>query len=604
MQDLRILSFSIFLFVTANSVEFSLAQQNKIDSLLYLLKTDKEDTAKAIHLNNLCSEYINIGEYNTASHYTNSALELERKLNFPKGMSRSYSNLGNIYYRQGNFDKALENHFVALKIMEEMGYNDGVSAAYNNIGIIFFEQGNFDKALENYFLSLKFATDFGGKKGIAAAYNNIGNIYFSQENFDKALENHLTSLKMRNEINDKNGIAASYNNIGNIYYRKKDFDKALENYFASLVIRQEIEDKNGIAASYNNIGEIYTEENNSAEAIVWLKKGLVMSREIGAKDLVKEIYNSLSNAFEKINDYKNALYYKNLFVQIKDSIFNESSGKRIAEMQTKYETEKKEREIAVKQLLVEKRNKQIFAVIVIAILLLLIIGLLIWQNKLRTIQKTTEFQQRFLRLQMNPHFLFNSLGAIQNYLFENRPDDAAVYIAKFADLMRHILESSQSEFVLMERELEILENYLQLQQLRFNKSFDYIITTDPSIDIRFLCIPPMLAQPFIENSIQHGFTKKSSGGHINIRFKKSSEKKITVEIIDNGEGISSSKQKEKKHKSMAMAITKERLYLLNKQKFNKTHFEIIDLEKTETSAQTGTKIIFEVPYKIIDELVS
>lgn len=235
------------------------------------------------------------------------------------------------------------------------------------------------------------------------------------------------------------------------------------------------------------------------------------------------------------------------------------------------------------------------------ILLMVIILLSIYfqrnkQFKLR--ENHLKLEQRLLRLQMNPHFLFNSLTAIQSFIFKNNPKEAGKYLSKFAKLMRLFLQNSREEFICLNREIDTLNYYMELQQLRFNNSFDYNITVSKNIDINLVKIPPMMTQPFIENAIEHGFKNIDYKGNINIDFNlRNSDMQISIQ--DNGWGIENIELKEnlqKKHKSLATIITNERLKSFSNKKSSYS-LQIIDL-KDITDKKSGTKIVLNVPYKI------
>ena len=371
------------------------AQNAKIDSLLTLIKTAKEDTNKVNHLNNICWEYRKIGDYDKGLQYGTIGLNLGKKLHFKKGTASSYNNIGIIYANQGNYDKALENHFASLKLKETLGDKQGIAYSYNNIGGIYLNQGNYDKALENYFASLKLLEAIGDKRGVASSYNNIGGIYWNQGNYDKALENHFASLKLWEALGDKKGIADSYNNIGIIYESQGNYDKALENHFFSLKIKEAIGYKRGIATSYNNIGVIYADQGNYDKALenyfaslkikvaigdkqgvamtynnigdIYLKQGkiteaneqallsLSIAKEIGAKEDIKAAYQTLSLTDSATSNFKGAYEHHKLYKEINDSIFNDESFEKTAKMTAMYESEKKEAQI---QLLEKEKEKQ------------------------------------------------------------------------------------------------------------------------------------------------------------------------------------------------------------------------------------------------------
>jgi sensor histidine kinase YesM len=208
-----------------------------------------------------------------------------------------------------------------------------------------------------------------------------------------------------------------------------------------------------------------------------------------------------------------------------------------------------------------------------------------------------KLEQRLLRLQMNPHFLFNSLTAIQSFIFKNNPKEAGKYLSKFAKLMRLFLQSSREEFICLNREIETLSYYMEMQQLRFNNSFDYNIACSDNIDTDLIKIPPMMAQPFIENAIEHGFNNINYKGYINVEFDLQKEY-MQVIIEDNGVGINNNSLQEntqKSHKSLATIITKDRLKAFSNTN-NIFSMQIINL-KDISETKSGTKIVLNVPYK-------
>ncbi len=377
------------------------AQHSKIDSLLNLLKTDKEDTIKVKHLIDLCWKYKNKGDFGKGMTYGNAALELAGSVTFAggkgwtKGMAQAYNDLGIVSEHQGNYAKALEYHFRALKIRKESGDKLGLAQTYNNLGIVYNNQSDFDKALESFFASLKIQEQIGNKQNIAGLYGNIGVICKMQGNNDKALENYFLSLKMYEETGDKRGIANSYNNIGVIYNDLGRYDKALEsyfvtlrmnmemgdqygiatsninigvvykalgkynnaleNYFASLKISEEIGDKSNSAAAHINIGDVFLLQHKLNDAKNQLISGLNLAREVGAKDNVESAYETLSACDSATGDWKGAYQYQKLFKQLSDSVFNAENSKRSAEMSARFDSEKQETKI---KLLENEKEKQ------------------------------------------------------------------------------------------------------------------------------------------------------------------------------------------------------------------------------------------------------
>jgi LytS/YehU family sensor histidine kinase len=198
---------------------------------------------------------------------------------------------------------------------------------------------------------------------------------------------------------------------------------------------------------------------------------------------------------------------------------------------------------------------------------------------------------------MNPHFINNSLASIQNFILNQQADNASIFLTRFSKLLRNVLDNSVQEYVLLEKEISTIENYLALQKIRFGNKFDYRVDVDEALDPESVMIPPMLAQPFIENSIEHGIKHKKTMGHINVRFKQV-DNMIHFEVEDDGVGREKARgleiYQQKDHRSMATSITRERLVNLNKKLRQKISLDIIDLF-TESGEACGTKVIFGIP---------
>lgn len=211
-----------------------------------------------------------------------------------------------------------------------------------------------------------------------------------------------------------------------------------------------------------------------------------------------------------------------------------------------------------------------------------------------------DLEQKALRLQMNPHFIFNSLNSIQNFIIKNDSDKAIFYLSKFAQLMRIILSNSSQSFVTVRDEIKVITYYLDIEQLRFENKFEYRIDIDPEIDDEFSGIPPMIIQPFVENAIIHGMLQKDKKGYIYVSLKKNSEDNLFCVIEDNGIGREKAKEIKNqsgiKYESHGMLITKERLDILNLQNKSQTTVNIIDLKDSEGNA-SGTRVEIMIPVK-------
>ena len=348
----------LFLLVIASIAKQSYAQQNKIDSLLTLIKTDKEDTNKVNHINNLSREYILTNEDDKGLVYAKQALALAQNVGFKKGKAVSFYYIGNIYRDQGNYADALKNYYASLEIREDIKDKKNIAQCYNNIGTVYHSEGNHSDALKNYYASLKIREEIKDKKGISGSYNNIGAVYYEQANYPETLKNYAASLKIKEELKDNFGLSQSYNNIGLVNFRLGNYSEALKNYLDALKIEEELKDKQGIASSYNNIGYLYTKENKAKEAATYLNRGLQLSTEIGNKAITRGSYKGLALLDSTMGNYKAAFEHYKLFIVYRDSLTNEETKKKSLQAGMQYEFDKKEMAAKAEQDKLDAINKE------------------------------------------------------------------------------------------------------------------------------------------------------------------------------------------------------------------------------------------------------
>jgi LytS/YehU family sensor histidine kinase len=197
---------------------------------------------------------------------------------------------------------------------------------------------------------------------------------------------------------------------------------------------------------------------------------------------------------------------------------------------------------------------------------------------------------------MNPHFIFNSLGSIQNYLLHNKPDEAGIYLSQFARLIRQNLNSIKTPMISLEEEVDRLRNYLDLEKLRMGDKFSYSIEIDEDLEAADILIPSMMIQPFVENSIWHGIANMEGKGEIGITFKIQSENSLQITVEDTGIGINNSEKygfKSDRHLKLGMDITKKRLNLLGQKYGIETGIKYS--EQSPDLPNPGTKIEMIVP---------
>ena len=392
-------------------------------------------------------------------------------------------------------------------------------------------------------------------------------ILIYQNKYEQANNELATARSQFEQLGDEVGKAVTLHLIGQLFFKQKEW-KLSESYFnKSLTLLENYE--------FNS----YRLENHKFLAEVYARK------------------QEFSRAYSNLQEYQK-------YTNINSSI---SSTKAINELTQMYSRELREYRIKEqgqvisnqqkeKELLALKSEKQFSTIILIVIVLTSIIIIsIIYYRQLKIKQQTQEIEmsQTLLRTQMNPHFIFNAMSVIQGYIYENDPSKSSKFLVSFSKLIRLILENSPKEFITIETEIDILDKYLKTQKLRFENRFDFKISVPDELVFKKVLIPPMITQPFVENSIEHGQLNIVENGHIHIEFKEQNEM-LYVKIEDNGVGRKESEKRNSKkdHKSMALNITKERVKILNKKYRSKATVEIGDLQEGKYS---GTLVELNLP---------
>lgn len=642
--------FSVFLLF---SFLIGLSQQQEIDSLKRILEASENDIEKSQILNQISDLYKTQSPV-LMMDFANQALEISQKIKNKEEEANAYLNLGNFQILSGNYPMALEYFTYAKNVFEELKSEpenqqknqDGLARAYGSIGIVFSEQSNYSKALEYHLKALNLYEQSDDKLRLARVYNNVGIVYKSRNEQFKALEFFLKAQEIQEEINDRT-IGITTTNIGNIYFDQKNYPKAIEFYDKASIYFHKypnprgegelhnnlglyyqatselqkaveswekakekfnaIEDKFGISDTYFNLGEFYFEQNNLEKALENTQKAKELATEIKTLEMIVLSENLLSKIYEQKGDLNKSLEHFKSFSIAKDSLTNYENIRRSVQSEMNFEFEKREslhkKEQQQKEILLEEQSKRHTVQLFFGSLFLLLavgLGFLFYnRNQLKknlTLQKNlAEYEQKALHLQMNPHFVFNCLGSISSFIVQNGNDSAIKYLAKFSKLMRLTLEYSKESLIPVDKEIEGLQNYLELEQLRFNQIFDFKITKDANIEDD-MALPPLLIQPFVENAIIHGLIPKKEFGVVSIDFSLT-DKNLICTITDNGIGLSKSKEiKENSvqvHKSMALDIIKKRLEMMGDSTSKATTFTVEEI--IENGEIKGTKVVLKLP---------
>ena len=523
-----------------------------------------------------------------------------------------------------DYNNKIDNYSKLLKISEIKGDKFETSIILKNISEINLEFKNFKKAIEYSEQSLLIAKEINAitlqkeiYKNISIAYDSLHNFKkaFEYKNLSKQINDSIFNDKISSEIDVLNKKYESVKNASkNILLNQCDYDKKIEVYAKELKIKEKQGDKLGGLTVLKKISDLNLKFKRYNESIENALKGLKIARETNFLSIQISLYKNLSIAYDSIHNFKKALEYKNLSKQINDSIFNIVNESKFNELLNKYEIEKKEHKIAMLIKENEQQNVELsrerwirnLSIAGIGLMLLLIIVVFFYikmlrvKEKIATEKKIIELEQKSLLLQMNPHFIFNSLNSISAQMLQNL-NVAREYLAKFARLMHLILENSRETFVLVKNETDTINYYLSLEQQRLN-NFDFNVIVDDDLTADNVEIPPMLIQPHVENAIIHGISEKNNRGYIEVHLSKTSENLIKCVVQDNGIGRKKSGEIKSNlfvtHKSLALEITQERLKMLSHGNKDSLTVIIDDMED-ELHNPLGTKVTITMPYRLL-----
>ncbi|TAJ11676.1 hypothetical protein DMA11_15915 [Marinilabiliaceae bacterium JC017] len=567
-------------------------------------KEDAVDTDRVQVYKLLSAHFLKHELLDSAFAYCQLRLKWAQKGDLTDDIILSKTDLGEIHGKRGNYKKAFELLSEARELCESTETPAFQANILTNQAFLYY---SFEKKGKSIQL-LKEALDIyqSEKDTLNMSYlnNNLGILYKHQSNYDSTLFFLQQSYFLAGQVHDTLGMASACNNMGSTLSMFGDFHNAEKYLLKSLRYYQVLNQEE--LSLYSNLGRVYKEMGNSGKSIRYLNKALAQAYKQAEPKKILSLLKEVSDYYREIEDWQNALYYLDEYHQYKEQVYQKELPEIIDRIQAEADLKLKEKTI---QLLTEKNNYQALYLKnkngLIAVLIILLVAIIFLGNSLyarsRVESKRRELlmEQRLLRSQMNPHFFFNTLTSIQSFVIRNEARLAGKYIAKFARLMREILENSTRSQISMNKEISAMENYLSLQQMRMNNSFDYHIHVADAINVHAIEIPPMLIQPFIENAIAHGLNHLTDRkGILNIFFTIN-EDLLQVVVRDNGIGREKAAEINgewrSNHKSLGSKITHERLKLLTNDKRKRSKLIIRDLYDVNRHA-AGTEVELQLVF--------
>lgn len=561
-------------------------------------------------LSELGRSYRYISNYSKAIQLHQKALKIAEKSNNLEFKISSLNYLGVVYRRTSSVRTAMDFNQQALELAEAVknpseGIKRSINVSLNSIGNIYILLKQYDLAISYFERSMKLEAELNNMLGLAVNHQNIGRCQEEMEMLDKALENYTTSLAYNEQIDNNMGRVICKNSIAKVYIKKEQYEEALKLIEETIPMAMQMGNGFLIARLYNNLGwaQLRMDQNQNAE--LSLLEGYSIAENHALKDELAQAGHLLSELYELKKNYNKALRYKTKAVSLDEEILNDGTIRYVNDILFRYANEKRGNEIAVlaKQNEIVKlklrKNRTMLLIGVLSLILLTgILYILYRQYQLSNEKKMLTLEQTMLRSQMNPHFLFNSLNSIKLYIINNEKKNAVHYLNKFSKLVRKILEASSQREIPLAEELETVELYMNIENIRFSNEINFKINISDTIDVHTVKIPSLILQPFLENALWHGLSSKEGNKNITLDVTSGEDGFINIAVTDNGVGRDKAEKikegKVLKRKSIGIDITKERLSNFSKDYQNSFHVEIIDIYD-ESNLPAGTKILLHIP---------
>lgn len=538
-------------------------------------------------------------------------------------------NKGETLYLNNKYQEALTTHLKCYKLFIKLNdkYNEGRSLI--TLSAASLHMGDIETSQVYALKALHLAQLIGDTRIEGKANNQLFSLHFKLKDFNKALTYIKATDSLYSKTKDTASIIAIKSNKASVYLQLKDYNKALSSYAEAMSLSQSSHSPKTLVGVLNNIGYTYIEAGEFPRAEKFLRGALTLNKNIktinaapykglGSMFLLKSqndsaevnynkalnIYRADHNVKEEIEirdkliaisimsgDYTKALDNQIIRDSLQINVTRLEKDRLLNFANVNYEVKQKETEINHQKEINSRNQWLLLSTILLFILLSILTAFYVYNTKLRAANKASKLEQSLLRVQMNPHFIFNTLAAIQNITLEGNPIKSSNHIAKFSKLIRQNFDYVKKESIALDKEIAMISNYIETQQLRFNNAFTYVIEIDKTLDVSAINVPPMLLQPFVENAIEYGLKEKKEAGNLLIKIEKQSHHLLFI-ILDNGLGRSAKAKQEKVTEELhATSIFIERLKM--RKKGEEKTFIIEDLFDSNNNP-SGTKVYFKL----------
>jgi len=635
---LSVLVLLMLQFASTQELYYHKGLRNNRDSLRNIINLQRGDTAEVkailnlveISLNDISEKFV-VRNIDSLFNYLQKALLLAKRINYSKGEADCYYLFSYTNRYTDNYGQQTSFLFKALHIYGQLKDEDAIAATHLYLQGIYKRYGDYKNSLAHAFAAKKLieTIDMKGTRfwiGLRLTpliLAEIGETYLEMNKLDSALF-YVQKAIEQNLVFHNAKWNWPIHLLGSIRHRQGKYSLALETYRSAIPLAIQNEFPKDTLDIYNSIALLYKETGQLDSAIYYAKQITNNWNHIWPVEILLLANSTLAEVYKLRGISDSTLKYAERREILKDSIFSQARQKEIQTITFNEQLQQQELTSGQQQNASKLKMYSLLAVIGA----ILLISFFVYRNNrhkqkaersekelqvAELNQKATELEMQALRSQMNPHFIFNSLNSINMFILENNKLQASEYLSKFSKLIRLILQNSQEASIPLERELEALRLYLELESLRFVDKFEYKITVEDDIDTTMLKVPPLIIQPYAENAIWHGLmhlpdrfpAARASGDGTQAGKKEKGHLEIDVYALDEmlfykitDDGIGRKKAAELKsksastQKSMGMRITADRIGMLQQQ--NKTSIAITDLVLADGSPG-GTEVLIAIP---------
>jgi len=543
------------------------------------------------------------GDAKKAEEIFSQAMLIAERSESPKLIIIEIRNILSFYAGQSDRKHTLYYTIKGLKLAEQIGNERVVADFCSLLGVYYWSVGDVNRALKMHLKALKKCEQLQYPVGIVGALLDIGTAYSTMGQDDKASHYYIAARKYEDSLINSPFAIEFYCAVGNGYRFRKQYDSAVFFLQKAYKIARERKVKSSEASVLVTMGWLEDSRGRLSEAKKYALEAVAIIKQVNYPEQLPSVFLLLKSIYTKEGNYRKALEIYELYLHTKDSLSNEELRKQAVEKEFEYNLEKKENEnkLLVQQNEIQqlelRQDKYIALGVGILILVLgLVANLFIRQNRYKADHQRIKLEQKLLRAQMNPHFVFNSLNSIQQFIMEGKNSFAELYLFKFATLIRDLLESNIKDNISVAEETTMLNAYLEMEALRFGSRFTYAISIDEKINVERTHIPHLMIQPFVENAIWHGLLPKSGDRVLQINIEHDTAETIRCVVDDNGIGREASAKRENtfRKKSLALSFVNQRLELIRKTYHIEGSITISD-KKDEHGQSLGTTVMIILP---------